>query len=118
MTAWVSLININIDIKEPPPGYQNCNTCQILIFGSVSRCENLLYTRVIIWVNTIQNHIDTRMIFSRYEGSCMVYRLEWYRKPKCHQIPIPYWYLEMVDPHSRYPNGIKRYPDQHWYTHT
>ena len=30
-------------------------------------------TQVIIWVNTILNHIDTRAIWPRYEGSCMVY---------------------------------------------
>ena len=28
---------------------------------------------VIIWVNTILNHIDTRAILPRYEGSIMVY---------------------------------------------
>ena len=29
--------------------------------------------RVIIWVNVILNHVDTRMILLRYEGFCMVY---------------------------------------------
>ena len=32
-----------------------------------------LYTQVIIWVDTILNHIDTRAILPRDEGSCIVY---------------------------------------------
>ena len=38
------------------------------------------YTRVVIWVDTILNHIDTRTLLSRYEGSCMVVRPKWYRQ--------------------------------------
>ena len=33
-----------------------------------------------IWVNTILNRIDTRAILPKHEDSCMVYRLELYRK--------------------------------------
>jgi hypothetical protein len=33
-----------------------------------------MYTRVIIWVNTILGHINTRTILPRYKGSCIVYR--------------------------------------------
>ena len=47
-----------------------------------------LYTRVIFWVNTILNHIDTRAILPRYEGSCLVFRPKWGRKQKYSQIPI------------------------------
>ena len=31
-------------------------------------------TRVIIWVNTILNHIDIKAVLPRYEDTCMVYR--------------------------------------------
>ena len=27
----------------------------------------------------IMNHADTRLILPKFEGSCMVYRLKWYR---------------------------------------
>ena len=72
----------------------------------ITRWQNLLYTWVIIWVNTILIHIHTRAILPRYEGSCMVYRPKWYRKQKCRHIPIPYWYQEMWNSHYRNPNGI------------
>ena len=43
--------------------------------------SEFLHTQVINWVNTILVfHIDTRTILPRYEGFCMVYRLEWYQK--------------------------------------
>ena len=73
----VSSININNGIKEPTRGYQNCNIS--LIDGYVKVRESL-YTRVINWVITILNHIDTRKIVPTYEGSCMVYRPKWHRK--------------------------------------
>jgi len=69
---------INNCIKEPTRGYQNCNTSQLLIFGGYVKARESLYTRVIIWVDTILYHMDTRAILPRYEGSCVVYRLEWY----------------------------------------
>ena len=72
----VSMINTNNGIPEPTLGYQNCNTSQILIFDAYVNVRESLYTRVIIWVNTILNHIDTRGVLPRYEGSCMVYRPE------------------------------------------
>ena len=52
----VSSIHTNNGIKEPTPGYQNCH-----ISGYVTVRE-FLYTQVIIWVNTILNHIDARAI--------------------------------------------------------
>ena len=51
-------------IKEPTYGYQNHNTNQILIFGGYVKVRESLYTRIIIWVNTILNHIDTKLIFT------------------------------------------------------
>ena len=90
--------NLPVDIKIVTP-------VKIWCLVGMSRWENLLYTRVIIRVNTIVIHIHTRAILPRYEGSWMVYRPKWYRKQKCHHIPIPYWYQEMWNPHYRYPNG-------------
>ena len=52
-------------IKEPIHGHQNCYTNQILIFGGYVKVKESLYTRVIIWVNTILNHIDTSTILPR-----------------------------------------------------
>ena len=70
----VSLIHINNGIKESTHKYQNCNTIQLMIFGVYIKMRESLYTQVIIWVNTILNHIDTMAISPRYEVSCMVYR--------------------------------------------
>ena len=53
-----------------------CNTTQILKFGGYAKGRESLYTQVIIWVNTILNHIDTGMILHMYESSCIIYRLE------------------------------------------
>ena len=46
-------------------------TSQILIFNGYLKVRESLYTQVIIWVNIILNHIDTRLILPIYEGSCM-----------------------------------------------
>ena len=56
--------------KKPPVG------TQILILVKCKYCMTrweYLYTCIIIWVNTILNHIDTRVILPMYEGSYMVY---------------------------------------------
>ena len=62
MIAW-SIIRINIVIKEPTYGYQNCNISRILIFGGS------LFTQVTIQVNIILDHIDTTVNWPMYEGS-------------------------------------------------
>ena len=58
MNAWVSVININNDIKEPTRGYQDYNTNQDVTFGKLSRCENLYTPLVIIWVNVMLDGLD------------------------------------------------------------
>ena len=90
--CMVLMININNDIKKPTRVYQNCNTSQILIFGGYLKVKESLYDRVIIWVNTILNQTGTRTNLSRYEGSCMVNRIQRYRKLKYPQTPILCWY--------------------------
>jgi len=65
-------------MKEINCGYQNFRSNQILIFGAYVEVRESLYTHVILWVYSILNHMDTRAILPRYEGSCMVYRHEWY----------------------------------------
>ena len=79
--CMVSIINTNNGIKEPTSGYQNCLTIQMLIFGGHLKMRESFYARVITWVNTILNLIDARVVLSRYEDSCMVYRPE-YMVPK------------------------------------
>ena len=39
-----SIININLGIKEPTCGYQNCHTSQILVFGGYVKVRESLYT--------------------------------------------------------------------------
>ena len=48
----------NGGIKEPMHGCQFCNTTQILIYLYFCIVSENLYTRVIIWINTILNHVD------------------------------------------------------------
>ena len=84
----VSIININVDSKELTHG-QNYHTIQILIYDRHVERKSL-YAWGNIRVNTILNHIDTRMIMPRYEGLFMVYKPEWYQKRKYRQISIPY----------------------------
>ena len=76
--CMVFIINNNNGINELIHGYQVCHSNQILIFGGYMKVTKYVYSRVIIWVNTILNYIDNRMILPRSEGSCMVYILEWY----------------------------------------
>ena len=47
-------------------------------FGGSVKVREPFYNRVIVWVNTILDHIDARAILPRYEGFCLVYRSEWY----------------------------------------
>ena len=54
---------MNNDIKEPTPmGIKIAIPLKYWYWVGTSRWENLLYTRVTIWVNTILNHIDTTAI--------------------------------------------------------
>jgi hypothetical protein len=55
-------------------GIENCSSGHTLIFGGYVKVRESLYTRGVIWVNTILNPIDTRAILPRYEGPCMVSR--------------------------------------------
>ena len=55
-------------------GYQKFNTSKLLIFDEYVKMRESLYTRVIIWVNTILNHMNNKEFLPRYEGSCMVCR--------------------------------------------
>ena len=73
-----------------------------LIFGEYVKIRESLYTKFICWFTTILDHIATSLIlFSRYEGSCMVLKLA--NTPsnthtlvgtkKCEiSIQIPIWY--------------------------
>ena len=63
--CMISIMNINNGIKESRCAYQNYNTSQIFIFGGYIKVRKYLYTLVIIWVNTILNHIDTKKIVPR-----------------------------------------------------
>ena len=57
------MINTKNGITEATHGYRNCNTSQILIFSGYVEVRESFYAQVIIWVNTILNHIDTRAIY-------------------------------------------------------
>ena len=101
MHERVTIINISNGIKEPIYAYQDCNISQILIFGGYVKVGESLYILVVIWVNIILNHIDTRAILPRHKDFSMVSRLKWYqdifilpyfKKGKERKTPIPYWY--------------------------
>ena len=74
----VSLININNGIKEFTFGCQICNNILMLIFNGYFKVRESLYTQVVIWVDLILNHVDTRAILLEYECSCMVYKPKGY----------------------------------------
>ena len=54
-----------------------------------AKVQESLYARVIIEVNTILNHIDTRMIFPTIKNPCIICIPEWYRKQR-NTINYPY----------------------------
>jgi hypothetical protein len=62
--------------------YQNCNFSQILIFGGYVKVRESLYTQVMLWVNTILDHVGTIVVLPRHGSSCIAYRPEWYWKHK------------------------------------
>ena len=107
--CMVSIIDINKVIKEYTHGCQNCNTSQILIIGGYLTVRVCLYIWVIIWGNIILYHIDTREMLPRHEGSCTVYRSNWYQKQNYRQMSIPYWYQQIWNLHCKYLDGVNKY---------
>jgi hypothetical protein len=85
----VSVFKIISGITEPNREYQNCNTSEVFIFGGYVKVREALYTQVIIWGNSILNHIGTRAILPGYEGSCMVSRLEWHQNKNTGKYTYP-----------------------------
>ena len=69
----VLIININNGIKEPTHGYQNFNTNHILIVSGYLKMYKYFHGLVIVWVNTILNHVNTTASLPWYEDSCMIY---------------------------------------------
>lgn len=43
------------------------------MYGGYVKVREYLYTWITIWVNANLDHIDTRVVFPRYEGFYMVY---------------------------------------------
>ena len=78
--CMVLIMKITHGINKRTHGHQNCITNRMLIFCGYVKVREYLYTQVIIQVNTILSHIDTRGVLHRYKSSCMVYRSNWYRK--------------------------------------
>ena len=93
----VSINNIINGIKEPTHRYQNSNPSQIFIVGGYVKVRESLYTRVIIWVNNMLDHIDSRAIFLGMNVSCMVYRPKWFRKQKYRQILVTIYLEGLAD---------------------
>ena len=74
----VSILNINYGIKEPTHGIQYI--VLLVKYGylmGISRQENLCIPSYCLG-QYILDHIDSRAFLQRYEGSCIVYRPEWY----------------------------------------
>lgn len=57
--------------------YQIYDISQILVFDGYLKVREYLGTCVIIFLKTILNHVDTRAILLRCEGSSMVYESKW-----------------------------------------
>ena len=64
----------------------------MLILGGYLKVREYMYTQIIIWVGTILNHTDARVIFPIYEGSFLVYKPEWNWHKKTVKYPFPRWY--------------------------
>lgn len=43
-----------------------------MIFDGCVKVRESSYTQLIIWVNTILDHIDAQLILPMYEGSCIM----------------------------------------------
>ena len=82
LNEWYPYSTSTNGVKEHTRGHQGCNTNQILVLGGNLTTRESLYARVSIGVGITLNHIGTRVILSRYEGSCMLYRPKWYPKKK------------------------------------
>lgn len=67
-------------VEKPMNGYQNRDIGQALIFRRYLNGRESLNTLLMRWVNLISEHIHTKVVLPRYEGSYMVYKLEWYKK--------------------------------------
>jgi len=70
--------------------------CQlIMLFGGYVKVRDRLFFQVIKCINTILNHINTKQLLPRYEGSCVVFTPKWYRSTNTIKYP--------------YANGIKTF---------
>ena len=57
-------------------GIKIITSVKILIFDGYVKVREPLYARVVIWVNTISNYIDIRVIFPKYESSCILNKVD------------------------------------------
>ena len=55
---------------------------RLLILCRYVKVRESLWAWVILWVNTILNHIDAMTILPGHDGPCIVYESEWYQKNK------------------------------------
>ena len=90
----VSIVNINECIKKPTRGHLNCNTSQVLLFDGMSRWENLCVPELSFVSILLCSILMWRPNLPRFEGSCIVYRSEWYHKE---MMPDRQWY---IPPHN------------------
>lgn len=111
--CMLSIINIDNDINELTYGHQNCHTIHIVITTmhvGYAKVGESLYPWVVIWVNTILNHVHTRVIPWHCYPCMKVFA--WYidmngiQKTKIHQIPIPSWWQQIWMSCYRHPCGI------------
>ena len=75
-----------------------------MLFGGHVKVNPFLYTQLIIWIDTILNHIDTKTIFPKYESYFFVYIPEWYEINmvfinhilRVHNLWNPYYKYQLV----------------------
>lgn len=80
-------------------GHQNCNTSQNLDIYLVDMSRQNICIPIVIWTNTIINHIDIGTTRPMHEGACMIYGPLWYWKQNNivkYPYPIAMWNCEFL----------------------
>ena len=81
-------------VKNLPVRNKIAISTKFMIFDGFVKVRESLFTRVIIWFNSILNHIDTRIILlgMKILALYMDPGHEWYWKQKYQWMPTPYSY--------------------------
>ena len=119
--CMVAIININSGIKTHAMGIEIVIPIKYwyLVGGHVKVRENLCISKLLLFGNTILNHMHIRAVLLRYGGSCMVYRPKCCQKWKSRQTPIRYCYQKYVKSSLEITKWYQKMtiPDHHLFKH-